>query len=49
VPALGEGNIVVVYALVGRLERLALLERHVASIALPRGRGRRVDGCPHPT
>jgi hypothetical protein len=46
VPAVGEADIVVVDALVACLERLALLERHIAPIALLQGRGRRVDGRP---
>jgi hypothetical protein len=47
VPAVGEGDVVVVDALVRRSERLALLERHIVPIALPWGR--HVDGrlSPH--
>jgi hypothetical protein len=47
VSAVAEADIVVVDALVGRPERLALLERHVAPIALPRER-ERCDGHPPP-
>jgi hypothetical protein len=46
VPAVGEGDVVVVDALVRRSERLALHERHVAPIALPWGR--RIDRRPSP-
>jgi hypothetical protein len=49
VPAVGEADVMVVDTLVGRPERLTLLKRHVVPIALPRGRGRHVDGrlLPH--
>jgi hypothetical protein len=43
----GEADVVVVDALVGWPERLVLLERHVAPVALPRGR--RLDKRPRPT
>jgi hypothetical protein len=46
VPAVGEANVVVVDALVGHPERLALLERHVAPIARERETRRR--GTPAP-
>jgi hypothetical protein len=46
VPAVGEGDVGVVDALVCRPERIALLERHVAPIALPRWG--RIDGRPSP-
>jgi hypothetical protein len=47
VPDVGEADVMVVHALVGHLERLALLERHIASVVLPRGR--RLHKRPHPT
>jgi hypothetical protein len=43
----GEADVVVVNALVGRLELLALLERHIAPVALLWGR--RLDARPLPT
>jgi hypothetical protein len=46
VPAVGEGDVGVVDALVCHPERLALLEAHVASILLPRWE--RIDGRPSP-
>jgi hypothetical protein len=49
VPSVGEADVVVVDALVGRPERLALLERHVPPIVLPRGEGDTSTGTPHPT
>jgi hypothetical protein len=47
VPAVGEANIVVVDALVGCPELLALLEWHVAAVVLPRGSRLDVRPSPH--
>jgi hypothetical protein len=46
VPAVGEGDVGVVDALVRPPERLALLEAHVAAILLPRWG--LIDGRPSP-
>jgi hypothetical protein len=46
VPVVGEGDVWVVDALVRCPKRLALLERHIAPIALPRWG--RVDSRPSP-
>jgi hypothetical protein len=46
VPAVGEGDVGVVDALVRRPKRLALLEAHVAAISLPRWG--LIDGRPLP-